>query len=108
MRVVSLAHNMPTGPPLHSYQILSKCVKGYQSYGVHKDASSNGQKMDGWMDALLITIFPKPIGRGIKSICLDTTVFYRFDRFIWAITVYIHFAREHEEYFILYYCSWKD
>ena len=26
MRVVSLASNMPTGPPLHSYQILPKYV----------------------------------------------------------------------------------
>ena len=37
MRVVSLARDMPTGPPLHSYQTLSKYVYGYQSYGAHKD-----------------------------------------------------------------------
>ena len=38
-RVVSFACDMPTGPPLHSYQIhvLPKYVKGYQSYGMHKD-----------------------------------------------------------------------
>ena len=34
---------MPTGLPLNSYQILSKYVKGYQSYGAHKDASTDGQ-----------------------------------------------------------------
>ena len=37
VRVVSLAHDMPTGPPLYSYQILSKYVQGFQSYGAHKD-----------------------------------------------------------------------
>ena len=36
VRVVSLAYDMPTGPPLHSYQIFSKYVDGYQSYGEHK------------------------------------------------------------------------
>ena len=30
MRVVSLARGMPTGHPLHTYQILSKYVLGYQ------------------------------------------------------------------------------
>ena len=40
VRVVSLACNMPTGPPFHSYQILSKYLQGYQSYGAHMDASS--------------------------------------------------------------------
>ena len=39
MRVVSLAWDMPTGPPLYSYQILSKFVLGCQSYGAHKSAS---------------------------------------------------------------------
>ena len=39
VRVVSLAGYMPTGPPLHSYQILSNYIYGYQSYGVHKNAS---------------------------------------------------------------------
>ena len=38
--VVSLARDMPTGPPLHSYQILPKYVQGYQSYGAHKDEST--------------------------------------------------------------------
>ena len=37
MRVVSLACEVPTGPPLHSYQTLPKYVLGYQSYGAHKD-----------------------------------------------------------------------
>ena len=45
VRVVSLACNVPTGPPLHSYQILSKYVQRYQSYGANKDAST-----DGWTD----------------------------------------------------------
>ena len=53
VRVVYLAHNMPTGPPLHSYQILSKSVQGYQSLGAHKDASTHG-----WTDAMLIAISP--------------------------------------------------
>ena len=40
VRVVSLARDMPTGLPLHSYQILPKYVSGYQSYGAHKDEST--------------------------------------------------------------------
>ena len=39
VRVVSPAHNKPNGSPLHFYQILSKYVKGYRSYGVYKAAS---------------------------------------------------------------------
>ena len=35
VRVVSLACDMPTGPPLHFYKTLSKYVLGYQSYGSH-------------------------------------------------------------------------
>ena len=38
MKVVSLTYDMPTGPPLHPYQI-SKYLYGHQSYGAHKDAS---------------------------------------------------------------------
>ena len=34
--VVSLACDTPTGPPLHSYQILSNYLKKYGSYGMHK------------------------------------------------------------------------
>ena len=45
VRVVSLACDVPTGPPLHSYQILSKYVQGYRNYGAHKHAST-----DGWTD----------------------------------------------------------
>ena len=37
VRVVSLACDAPTGPPLHSSQILSNYVYGYQSYRLHKD-----------------------------------------------------------------------
>ena len=40
VRVVSLACDMPTGPPLRFYKTLSKCVLGYQSYGVHKNLAS--------------------------------------------------------------------
>ena len=40
VRLVSLAHDTPTGPPLHSYQILSKYVQGYQSYGARKDEAT--------------------------------------------------------------------
>ena len=40
VEVVSLACDMPTGPPLHFYKTLSKYVLGYQSYGVHKILAS--------------------------------------------------------------------
>ena len=40
VRVVSHACNMPTGPLLHSYQILSKYDCGYQGYGAHKDEAT--------------------------------------------------------------------
>ena len=36
VRVVSLACDMPTGPPLNLYQILSYYLKQYGSYGLHK------------------------------------------------------------------------
>ena len=36
LRVVSLARDMPTGPPLHPYKILSNYLKQYGSYGQHK------------------------------------------------------------------------
>ena len=40
VRAVSFARDTPTGPPLHSYQILPKYVQAYQSYGAHKDEST--------------------------------------------------------------------
>ena len=40
VRVVSLACDTPTGPPLHFYKTLSKYVLGYQIYGVHKILAS--------------------------------------------------------------------
>ena len=43
VRNVSLACDAPTGPPLHSYQILSKYVQGYRSYGAQKDAFTDGR-----------------------------------------------------------------
>ena len=46
VRVVSFARDTPTGPPLHSYQILSKYVQGYRRYGEHKDASTDGRHAD--------------------------------------------------------------
>ena len=40
VRVVSLACDTPTGPPLHPYQILSNYLKQYGSYGLHKISAS--------------------------------------------------------------------
>ena len=40
MRVVSLACDTPTGPPLHFYQILSYYLKKYGSYGLHEISAS--------------------------------------------------------------------
>ena len=40
VRVVSLACDMPTGPPLHLYQILSYYLKQYGSYSLRKISAS--------------------------------------------------------------------
>ena len=40
VRVVSLARDTPTGPPLHPYQILSNYLKQYGGYGLHKISAS--------------------------------------------------------------------
>ena len=40
VRVVSLACDMPTGPPLNLYQILSYYLKQYESYGLHNISAS--------------------------------------------------------------------
>ena len=40
VRVVSLACDTPTGPPLHFYQILSYYLKQYESYSLHKILAS--------------------------------------------------------------------
>ena len=40
VRVVSLACDMPTGPPFHFYQILSYYLKQCGSYGLHKILAS--------------------------------------------------------------------
>ena len=40
VRVVSLACDMPTGPPLDPYQILSNYLKHYGSCGLHKILAS--------------------------------------------------------------------
>ena len=40
VRVVSLACDTPTGPPLHFYKTLSKYVLGYQSYGYYYEEES--------------------------------------------------------------------
>ena len=37
---VSLIQDKLTGPPLHSYQILSIYLKQYGSYGLHKISAS--------------------------------------------------------------------
>ena len=36
VKVVSLGSDIPTGPPIHPYQILSNNLKQYGSYGLHK------------------------------------------------------------------------
>ena len=40
VRVDSLAPNMPTGPPLHPFQILSNYLKLSGSYGLRKISAS--------------------------------------------------------------------
>ena len=40
VRVVSLAGNTLTNPPLHPNQILSNYLKQYESYGLHKISAS--------------------------------------------------------------------
>ena len=40
LRVVSLAYDMPTGPPLHLYLISQYYLKQYGSYGLHKISAS--------------------------------------------------------------------
>ena len=40
VRVVSLVRELPTGPPLHFYQILSYYLKEYGSYDLHKTLAS--------------------------------------------------------------------
>ena len=40
VRVVSLAHDMLTGPPLNPYQIFSNYLKQYGSYDLHKISAS--------------------------------------------------------------------
>ena len=40
LRVVSLACDTPTGPPLHFYQILLYYLKQCGSYGLHKILAS--------------------------------------------------------------------
>ena len=40
VRVVSLACDTPTGPPLHPYQILSNYLKQYGISGLHKISAS--------------------------------------------------------------------
>ena len=40
VKVVTLARDMPTGPSLHPYKILSNYLKQYGSYGLHKISDS--------------------------------------------------------------------
>ena len=40
VRVVSPVRDMPTGPPLHPYQILSNYLKQYGSYSLQKNLAS--------------------------------------------------------------------
>ena len=43
VRIVSLACDTPTSPPLHFYKTLSKYVLENQSYRVHKILASGGE-----------------------------------------------------------------
>ena len=45
VRIVSLACDTPTSPPLHFYKTLSKYVLENQSYRVHKILASGGRKL---------------------------------------------------------------
>ena len=47
VKVVSLAHDMLSGPPLYPYQILSNYLKQYGSYGLHK-ISASGEVSTQW------------------------------------------------------------
>ena len=40
VRIVSLACDTPTGPPLHFYQILPYYLKQNENYGLHKILAS--------------------------------------------------------------------
>ena len=40
VRIISLMHDTPTGPPLYLYQTLSNYLKQYGSYGLHKISAS--------------------------------------------------------------------
>ena len=54
------AHDKSSEPDLHPYQILSKYLKGYKSYGAQKNVSTDG-RMSGW-SLYFLNLF----GRGIK------------------------------------------
>ena len=43
VRAVILAREMPTEPDRNPYQILSEYLKGYKSYGAHKNVSTDRQ-----------------------------------------------------------------
>ena len=59
VRVVSLAHDMPIGRPLHPYQILSKYLEGYQMKGIKvMYRTSMRSQSDGQTSAMLIAISP--------------------------------------------------
>ena len=75
VRVISLACNVPTGPPLHSYQILSKYVQGYLSYGANKDASTDGRHADRYIPPRTYRSGDK--NRSGKNICAVTYFWYK-------------------------------
>ena len=66
VRIVSLTHNRPTGPPLHPYQILSNYLKQYGSYGLHKILAS--------VPTLLEMDFSPSLLTGAQFIVISTIV----------------------------------
>ena len=65
VRVVSLARDTSTGPPLHSYQI-SKCLRLSKLWSAQECVY--GRTEDWPTDTMLITISPKPICWWIKTL----------------------------------------
>ena len=53
-RAPTFIRDTPFWPGIHAYQILSKYLKGYLSYGVNKLSST-----DGWMDTVNSEIFAR-------------------------------------------------
>ena len=65
VRIVLLACDTSTGPPLHSYQMSSKYTK-VKGYKVMK-RTRMWRRTDGQTDAMLITISPEAISQGTNG-----------------------------------------